>query len=118
MIKAIEETERRRNIQMAYNKRQGIVPQSIIKQSSNSILEFLDISRRLNSQQIEEIYEKSNELPLEKIPEFIGQLEEKMKEAAKNLEFEEAAKYRDRIHSLREKLLGHSTKVAGTYNSI
>lgn len=111
MIKAIEETERRRNIQMAYNKRHGITPQSIVKEFSNSILEFLDISRRLNSQQLEEVYEKSNELPLEKIPELIKQLEEKMKESAKNLEFEEAAKYRDRIHSLREKLLGHSNKV-------
>jgi excinuclease ABC subunit B len=117
MVKAIEETERRRNIQVAYNKRHGITPKSIVKQSSNSILEFLDISRRLNSQQLEEVYEKSNELPLEKIPELIEQLEDKMKEAAKNLEFEEAAKYRDRIHSLREKLLGHSAAVRATNNS-
>ena len=110
MVKAIEETERRRNIQIAHNKRHGITPQPIVKKSSNSILEFLDISRRLNSQQLQEIYEKSDELPLEKIPEFIEQLEAKMKESAKNLEFEEAAKYRDRIHSLRERLLGHSEK--------
>ena len=52
-------------------------------------------------------YESYNELPLEKLPEFIQQLEEKMKEAAKNLEFEEAAKYRDKIKTLRDKLLGH-----------
>jgi excinuclease ABC subunit B len=106
MIKAIEETERRRNIQIAYNRMHGINPQSIVKKSSNSILDFLDISRRLNPQQLEEIYEKSDELPLEKVPELIEQLEEKMKQAAKNLEFEEAAKYRDRIKQLRDKLLG------------
>jgi excinuclease ABC subunit B len=108
MARAIEETERRRNIQIAYNKRNGITPQPIVKKSSNSILAFLDISRRLNSEQLEEVYEQSDELPLEKVPELIEQLELKMKEAAKNLEFEEAAKYRDRIKHLREKLLGHN----------
>jgi excinuclease ABC subunit B len=106
MRKAIEETERRRKIQQEYNQKHGITPQPIGKRSSNSILAFLDISRRLNSQQIEEIYENSAELPLDKLPEFIQQLEEKMREAAKNLEFEEAAKYRDRIKNLRDRLLG------------
>jgi excinuclease ABC subunit B len=106
MRKAIEETERRRKIQEEYNEKHGITPQPIGKRSSNSILAFLDISRRLNSQQIEEIYENSAELPLDKLPEFIQQLEEKMQEAAKNLEFEEAAKYRDRIKNLRDRLLG------------
>jgi excinuclease ABC subunit B len=106
MARAIEETERRRNIQIAYNKRNGIIPQSIMKKSSNSILAFLDISRRLNTEQLEEIYQQSSDLPLEKIPELIEQLETKMKDAAKNLEFEEAAKYRDRIKNLRDKLLG------------
>jgi excinuclease ABC subunit B len=48
-----------------------------------------------------------DDLPLEQIPELIGQLEAQMKEAAKKLEFEEAAKYRDRIKHLRDKLLGH-----------
>jgi excinuclease ABC subunit B len=107
MIRAIEETERRRNIQMAYNRMNGITPQSIVKKSSNSILDFLDISRRLNSQQLEEVWEQSNEMPLEKVPELIQQLEEKMKESAKKLEFEEAAKYRDRIKKMRDKLLNH-----------
>ena len=106
MARAIEETERRRNIQVAYNKTHEITPKPIIKKEDNSILAFLDISRRLNSEQLEEIYEKSDELPLEKIPDLIEQLEAKMKDAAKNLEFEEAAKYRDRIKNLRDKLLG------------
>ncbi len=107
MIKAIEKTERRRGIQMAYNKINGITPQPIAKRDSNAILSFLDISRRLNAQQIEEVYQQSDELPLEKVPELIQQLEMQMKEAAKQLEFEEAAKYRDRIKHLRDKLLGH-----------
>ena len=108
MARAIEETERRRNIQIAYNKRHNITPKPIIKNEENSILAYLDISRRLNSEQLEEVYEKSDELPLEKVPALIEQLEAKMKDAAKNLEFEEAAKYRDRIQKLRDKLLGRS----------
>ncbi len=107
MIKAIDETERRRGIQIAYNKMHGITPQSIVSRSSNSILAFLAVSRRLNAQQIEEVYEQVEELPLEQIPTFITQLEAQMKEAAKKMEFEEAAKYRDRIKHLRDKLLGH-----------
>ena len=108
MARAIEETERRRNIQIAYNKRHNITPKPIIKNEENSILAFIDISRRLNAEQLEEVYEKSDELPLEKIPALIEQLEVKMKQAAKDLEFEEAAKYRDRILKLRDKLLGRS----------
>lgn len=106
MLKAIEETERRRNIQIAYNKRHNITPQPIVKKSNNLILSFLDISRRLNAQQLELICEQSEDLPLEKVPELIENLEAQMKTAAKNLEFEEAAKYRDRIKVLRDKLLG------------
>jgi excinuclease ABC subunit B len=106
MAKAIDETERRRAIQTAYNQAHGITPQPIERRKSNSILSFLDISRRLNAQELEEAYEHKEELPLEDIPELIGQLEKQMKEAAKNLQFEEAAKYRDRIKTLRDQLLG------------
>lgn len=61
----------------------------------------------MNATELETVYEQVEELPLEQIPEVIIQLEGQMKEAAKNLEFEEAAKYRDRIKHLRDKLLGH-----------
>ena len=105
MIKAIEETDRRRGIQMAYNRMHGITPQPIIKKSNNSILSFLEVSRRLNGQQLE-TSALVDDLSLEQIPELISQLEGQMKAAAKNLEFEEAAKYRDRIKHLRDKLLG------------
>lgn len=107
MIKAIDETERRRGIQIAYNRMHNITPQPIIKKSSNSILSFLEISRRLNAQQLETVYEQVDELPLDQIPTLISQLEIQMKEAAKKMEFEDAAKYRDRIKHLRDKLLGH-----------
>jgi len=107
MIKAIDETERRRGIQLAYNKMNNITPKPVIKKQSNAILAFLDVSRRLNSQQLEEVYEQVDELSLEELPEWIKKLETQMKEAAKNLEFEEAAKLRDRIKYLRDKLVGN-----------
>ena len=106
MARAIEETERRRGIQMAYNEKHGITPQPIQRRNSNSILSFLEVSRRLSAQELEVAYDHKEDLPLEDIPELIGQLEKQMKEAAKNLEFEEAAKYRDRIKTLRDQLLG------------
>ena len=108
MVKAIDETDRRRGIQLAYNKMHGITPQPIAKKrSSNAILAFLDVSRKLNSQQLEEVYEQVNDLSLDEIPQLIGRLETQMKAAAKKLEFEEAGKLRDRIKHLRDKLLGH-----------
>ncbi|HEY9692579.1 MAG TPA: excinuclease ABC subunit UvrB [Oculatellaceae cyanobacterium] len=106
MVKAIDETDRRRGIQFAYNKMHNITPQSIAKKSGNSILAFLDVSRRLNSQQLETVYEQADDLSLEQIPQLITQLEAQMKDAAKKLEFEEAAKLRDRIKHLRDKMLG------------
>jgi len=107
MIRAIDETNRRRAIQLEYNEKHGITPQPIVRKSRNAILAFLDVSRRLNAREIEEAYEQADELPLEQIPSLIEQLENQMKEAAKQLEFEEAAKLRDRIRLLRDKLVGH-----------
>ncbi|BAZ31263.1 excinuclease ABC subunit B [Cylindrospermum sp. NIES-4074] len=106
MIKAIDETDRRRGIQMAHNKLHGITPQPIVKKSSNAILSFLDVSRRLNAGDLKVVDEHIDELPLEQIPELITLLEAQMKDAAKKLEFEEAAKLRDRIKHLRDKMLG------------
>ncbi|MDZ7961540.1 MAG: excinuclease ABC subunit UvrB [Aulosira sp. DedQUE10] len=106
MIKAIDETDRRRGIQMAHNKMHGITPQPIVKKSSNAILSFLDVSRRLNATDLKVVDEHIDELPLEEIPGLITLLEAQMKEAAKKLEFEEAGKLRDRIKHLRDKMLG------------
>jgi excinuclease ABC subunit B len=112
MARAIEETERRRVIQQQYNQENGITPHAIIRRKSNAILSFLEVSRRLNVQELEAVYEQKDDLALENIPELIGQLEKQMKEAAKNLEFEAAAKYRDRIKTLRDQLLGKRSSVA------
>ncbi|MBD2413489.1 excinuclease ABC subunit B [Nostoc calcicola FACHB-389] len=106
MIKAIDETDRRRGIQTAHNRLHGITPQQIVKKSSNAILAFLDVSRRLNATDLKVVDEHLDELPLEQIPQLITLLEAQMKEAAKKLEFEEAAKLRDRIKNLRDKMLG------------
>ncbi|MEH2107356.1 excinuclease ABC subunit UvrB [Nostoc sp.] len=107
MIKAIDETDRRRGIQTAHNRLHGITPQPIVKKSSNAILAFLDVSRRLNATDLKVVDEHLDELPLEQIPGLITLLEAQMKEAAKKLEFEEAGKLRDRIKHLRDKMLGH-----------
>ena len=108
MAKAISETERRRAIQHAYNIKHGITPTPAGKRAGNAILAFLEVSRRLNDEQLEEAIDQAehNAVPLDALPELIQQLEEKMKMAAKNLEFEEAANLRDRIKGLRQKLVG------------
>ncbi|AFY62421.1 excinuclease ABC subunit UvrB [Synechococcus sp. PCC 6312] len=107
MEKAISETNRRRQIQQAHNETYGIIPQPIVKKSSNAILAFLDVSRRLNAQELETAVLQVDDLSLDQVPELIQQLEGQMKDAAKKLEFEAAAKFRDQIQQLRDKLLGH-----------
>jgi excinuclease ABC subunit B len=108
MAKAISETERRRAIQQTHNDKHGITPTPAGKRAGNSILAFLEVSRRLNDEQLEQATEQAehNEVPLDSLPELIQQLEDRMKAAAKNLEFEEAANLRDRIKGLRQKLVG------------
>jgi excinuclease ABC subunit B len=107
MTKAIDETDRRRGIQLAFNQLHNITPKSIVKNIDNSILAFLDVSRRLNAQELETAYNFAQEIPLENIPELISQLEAEMKDCAKNLQFEKAAELRDHIKHLRDQLVGH-----------
>jgi excinuclease ABC subunit B len=110
MARAISETERRRAIQHAYNEEHGITPTPAGKRAGNSILAFLEVSRRLSDDQLEQATEQAehDEVPLDALPELITQLEDRMKTAAKNLEFEEAANLRDRIKGLRQKLVGRA----------
>lgn len=115
MQKAIDKTERRRGIQMAYNRLNGITPQAIIKDSKNAILASLEGSRRLHNQELKTLSLETSGLPLEEIPALIMELEAQMENAAQRLEFEEAAKWRDQIHKLRQKLL-ESQKV--DYSSV
>ncbi len=106
MIRAIEKTKRRRHIQSLHNSRNNITPKSIVNQSGNSILNYLDISRSLDAEQLDKIYAHVEEISLDKIPDLIKQLESKMEESANQLNFEIAAKYRDQIKHLRDKILG------------
>ena len=115
MAKAIEETERRREIQVAYNEKHGIVPRVVIKEpSSNPILAYLEVSRRLNDEQLETAAQQAenNEVPLTALPELITQLEVRMKQAAEKLDFEDAAQLRDRIKVLRQRLVGQRSATA------
>lgn len=93
MRRAMDETERRRAKQDAYNKAHGIIPQTVTK----SVRDVIDLS---NSEAKE--YD-INEKQLTKVQrlELIAKLEKQMKEAAKMLEFEYAAQLRDRIIKLR-----------------
>ena len=119
MAKAISETERRRAIQQTYNEKHGVVPTAAGKKASNSILSFLELSRKLKqdgpdadlvqvaSKAAQALQEDSADgLALEALPELIDQLEVKMKDAAKKLDFEDAANLRDRIKQLRKKMAG------------
>lgn len=93
MRRAIDETDRRRAKQDAYNKAHGIVPQTVIK----SVRDVIDLSNN------EPKEFDSNEKQMTKLQrmEAIAKLEKQMKEAAKMLEFEYAAELRDRIIKLR-----------------
>ncbi len=121
MAKAIKETERRREIQIDFNRRNGITPQPAGKKPNNSILSFLELSRKLQTSSSEsELLEVTNQavnaleaepdfgIALEALPELIEKLEIKMKESAKKLDFEDAAHLRDRISKLRKKLINKS----------
>ncbi len=96
MERTLEQTERRRQIQLDYNRRHGITPQPIRKNSRNAILSFLNISRRLNTQGVPAISPSPAQ-----VPQLIEQLEALMRSAAQALEFETAAQYRDQIKQLK-----------------
>ncbi len=120
MAKAISETERRREVQNIYNIENGIIPKPAGKKANNSILSFLELSRRLNqdgnSDDFVDIADKLIDYSskdsdsgesLESLPELIEKLEAKMKITAKELDFETAAVLRDRIKKLRHRLVGN-----------
>ncbi|MGY4823984.1 excinuclease ABC subunit UvrB [Stutzerimonas chloritidismutans] len=111
MQRAMDETERRRNKQIAFNEANGIVPKGV-KKDVQDILEGATVpgsrskKRRGEAKAAEESARYENELrsPSE-ITKRIRQLEEKMLSLARDLEFEAAAEARDEIHKLRERLL-------------
>lgn len=95
MKKAIDETNRRREIQMAYNEKHGITPQTIIKDISESIT----TKKEVISEEKPKIKQKLSVVEIEK---YITDLEKDMFTAASNFEFEEAARLRDLIAETKE----------------
>ena len=98
MRKAIDETNRRREIQMAYNEEHGIIPQTIIKDIRDSI----SAKKEVVDDDIVEIEETAN-INDDNIEEHLAELEQQMFAAAEKFEFEQAAKLRDTIAELKEK---------------
>ena len=99
MRKAIDETNRRREIQMAYNEEHGITPQTIIKDIRDSISAKKEVT---NDEEILELEETAN-INDDNIEEHLAELEQQMFAAAEKFEFEQAAKLRDTIAELKEK---------------
>ncbi len=95
MKKAIDETERRRTIQLAYNEKHGITPETIRKEIKEGLSDELKARKRAQ----EAVHFSETEYDR---AEMLAQLEKEMLTAAENLEFEKAAKMRDQIQQLKD----------------
>ncbi|QOC21614.1 excinuclease ABC subunit UvrB [Wenzhouxiangella sp. AB-CW3] len=112
MRRAIDETERRRSRQLEHNQAHGITPQTIVKNIADIMADAHDTPGRKPARKVAEKqadYETKPVAPEDAAKE-IARLEKEMFTAAENLEFEQAAKLRDRIHQIRER----GFKVSGT----
>lgn len=106
MERAIDETNRRREIQEKYNEEHGIVPQTVKKEIRETVRSYEAVAE-LRSQynaDVEGALDPDQPIRVEDIPMVIGQLEKQMKELAKDMEFERAAAVRDEISQLRQTL--------------
>lgn len=114
MTKAIGETERRREKQTLYNQEKGIVPQGLNKKIADILELGQGIGKSKNktrgkaSRSIVEEDAAVMDMSPKGLQKQIQQLEAKMQEHARNLEFEEAAQVRDRLHQLRELFIAAS----------
>lgn len=100
MEKAINETNRRREIQIAHNKKYGIIPQTIKKPVENNLLSLVASYRDLEDIVAEEMVDLG--IDKKDLPKLIDKLEKDMHKAAKILDFERAAEIRDQLKKLRE----------------
>ena len=100
MQKAIDETNRRREIQIEYNKKYGIIPQTIKKPIENNLLSLVASYRDLEDIVAEEMVDMG--IDKKDLPKLIDKLEKDMHKAAKILDFERAAEIRDQLKKLRE----------------
>ncbi len=102
MRAAIHETDRRREIQRAYNEEHGITPETIVKGISD-IAEFLQSESKVPRSRRRRVRERAGMSPAE-LEKTIVALEEEMLQAAEELRFEYAAKLRDEIRDLKREL--------------
>ena len=101
MRRAIDETNRRRAVQEAYNEEHGITPQTIKKAVRDLISISKDIARE------EKEYEKDPEsMSRKELEKLIGEVEKQMRKAAAELNFEAAAELRDKMIRLKNHLQG------------
>jgi len=98
MKQALDETSRRRQVQMEYNELNNIEPQSIVKPIDMSLVAIADADYVTVPLEADEEVET---LTQEQRDRFIAELEEKMREAARKFEFEKAAQLRDRVKALK-----------------
>jgi excinuclease ABC subunit B len=103
MERAMRETDRRREKQLAYNKKHNITPETIVKKLSDVLSSIYERDyvtvERLDPDHVDQV-------PDFRIPELINQLQKQMKGAARELDFERAAELRDQIRSLERRELG------------
>ncbi|GAB4353869.1 MAG: excinuclease ABC subunit UvrB [Immundisolibacter sp.] len=117
MQRALAETERRRAKQLAYNAAHGITPRGI----SKAIGDLIDVgrsesgtARRGQRAKVAEAQGDYRRLDAKQLGQLIAQLEQEMYRHAENLEFEQAAQVRDRIHAIREGALRGEAVAVGT----
>ena len=96
---AIDETNRRRDIQMKYNKEHGITPKTIIK----AVRDLISISKEVDKK-INDIEKDPESMDSKEIRKLIDKLREKMQKAAPDFDFESAIEFRDKIADLRKYL--------------
>lgn len=104
---AIDETNRRREIQRKYNEENGVAPTTVIKAVRETVRSYeavAEIAAQYDSETLEKIGQDGAPIRIEEIPVLIAALEKEMKDLAKAMEFEKAAEVRDEISKLREYL--------------
>ena len=105
MRRAIDETNRRRRIQVQYNEEHGIVPATVVK-----AVRALISQEEHALAEPREAYHVGGKMPKDELARLIKELEKDMKQAAQNLEFEKAALLRDQIFDLRQQLDAQDTR--------
>ena len=99
MREALDETNRRREIQMKYNEEHGITPQTIKK----AVRDLISISKVIAKEEVR--FEKDPESMTKKeLEKLIGDIQKKMQKAAADLNFEAAAELRDKMLELKKQL--------------